>query len=126
MNATRRTSNGLITLVFAILATGLAAPTVQAQTSMLERMARMYGESDEYFFFESDRKKVVDYKTDRTVRICTGTSRHLVPLKITYDGDSAKLASGDCMRIEAKEIYLEPEKELDQNWVIQATVETMN
>jgi len=33
---------------------------------------------------------------------------------------------GDCMRVEAKEISLEPAKTLDANAVIRAEVQTMN
>ncbi|HZX25184.1 MAG TPA: hypothetical protein VFF18_16755 [Woeseiaceae bacterium] len=92
----------------------------------MNQMIRMYSEPDEYYFFEDDRKQVVDYQEARVVRVCTGESRHLVPLKITYDGSSAMLHAGDCMRVEAKEIYLEPAEMLDANWSIVANVDTVN
>lgn len=102
----------------------LAAPAAQAQGNVTELMTRMYSGPDEYYFFEADRKQVVDYKTDHIVRVCTGKSKHLVPLKVTYDGKTAQIASGDCLRVEAKKVFLEPAKRLDPNWTIRAEVET--
>jgi len=103
-----------------------AAPFAVAQDSALERMVMMYSPPDEYYFFEQDRKKVIDYKSENVVRICAGDSRHAVPLRVTYDGERATIGSGDCMRVEAKEIFLEPDEPLDPNWVIVADVQTVS
>ena len=114
-----------IWLTAAVLVTLLAASTAQAQGSVLEQMVQLHSEPDEYYFFDDDRKQVLDYKTDQEVRICAGESRHLVPLKVTYDERTATLGSNDCIRVEAKTVYLEPQERLDPNWVITAEVETM-
>lgn len=120
-----------IAVLIGMAATFTAAPALaQAEAenyeSILEYRAWMYTAPDEYYFFEDDSKKVLDYKEEHIVRICTGDSRHLVPLKVKYDDSSAMIESGDCMRVEAKEISLEPAKKLDTNAVIRAEVQTMN
>ena len=103
-----------------------AVATAQAQSGPLETAVQMHSGPDEFYFFEDDRKQVVDYKTERMVRICTGQSRHLVPLKVTYDERTVTLGSDECIRIEAKKVFLEPTERLEPNWVIQADVDTMN
>lgn len=121
----RTVTNTVAMLCGAVVA--FAAGIALAQTtSPLETMVRMHSEPDEYYFFEDDRKEIVNYKEPRTVRVCTGESEHLVPLKITYDQETAMIASGDCMRVEASEVYLEPAETLDDNWVIEADVETID
>ena len=102
-----------------------AASTAAAQSSVLEHMAQMHAEADEFHFFDDERKHVIDYQSAREVRICTGESRHLVPLKVTYDEQTAMLGSNDCIRVEAKDVYLEPKDRLDPNWVITAEVESL-
>jgi len=125
MNMTYRKRIARYAVVLAVT-TGAAMnlSTVQAQWDPLLRRAQVYSGPDEYYFFEADRKKVIDYKKDHIVRICTGKNRHLVPLKVTYDGKEAMIGSDDCIRVEAKEVYLEPAKRLDDNWMIEANVET--
>ncbi len=107
-------------------APALAQEGAEKLESVLEYRAWAYSEPDEYYLFEENSKQVVDYKNERIVRICAGDSRHLVPLKVIYDGSTAMIESGDCMRVEAKEISLEPAETLDTNAVIRAEVQTMN
>lgn len=118
---TRKCTFRLASIVGAALM--LSAVPLHAQDP-IERAVQMHSGPDEYYFFEDDRKQVVDYKKERMVRICAGESRHLVPLKVSYDGKSTTLGSNDCIRVEAKEVYLEPRDELDSNWTIRAEVET--
>ena len=120
-----------IAFLFGMAATFTATPALaQAEAenyeSILEYRAWMYTAPDEYYFFEDDSKQVVDHKEERIVRICTGDSRHLVPLKVKYDDSTAMIETGDCMRVEAKKISLEPAKRLESNAVIRAEVQTMN
>jgi len=122
LNSPKRIS---ITIASALTA-AIFTSGLQAQSDATETMLKMYSGPDEYYLFGTDRKKVVDYKTARIIRICAGTSKHLVPLEITYDNKHATIGSGDCMRVEAKEVYLEPQKALSTNWDIRAEVETMN
>lgn len=112
-------------VIAACLGSLFAVSGAQARESILEHMARMHSPADEYFLFEQDRKQVADFKTDHIVRICTGESRHLVPLAVHYDGNSATVASGDCIRVEARKIELQPAKLLDPNFVIEARVKTI-
>lgn len=107
------------------LAAIFAAPGALAQDSIIEHMAKMHSGPDEHYFFEADRKQVVDYQTEQVVRICTGESRHTVPLKVSYDDKTTVLGSDDCVRVEAKRVFLEPNEPLEPNWVIQAEVETL-
>lgn len=106
-----------------LLAANAAVGSVPGD-SVLEYELRTMADSDEYFFFEDDRKKVVDFQKARTVRICAGDSRHMVPLKVSHDGDTTMVQRNDCARVEAKEIYLEPAEPLEGNSVIQAQVST--
>lgn len=91
----------------------------------LEYRASLSTPPDEYYFFEHEKKKVVSYKNDRLVRICAGDNRHQVPLKVTYDDKSASVAANECVRVEAKEISLQPMKRLEGNAAIRAEVITM-
>ena len=120
----KRNNPTLSIITALILGFGLAGTA--GATTALEQMVQMHSASDEYYFFEADRKQIVDYNSERIVRVCTGESRHLVPLKITYDGSTAKIAADECMRVEAKTVYLEPARRLDANWTIKADVETLN
>jgi hypothetical protein len=112
------------TVVAATLLASSAAVSRAPYESIVERQRRMASAPDQYFFFEDDRKQVVDYKRDRIVRICAGDSRHLVPLEVTHDDDTTMVHRNDCVRVEAKEIYLEPAEPLETNAVIEATVRT--
>jgi hypothetical protein len=111
------------TAAAALLASSGAA-LAESYESPAERQLRLASPSDEYYFFADDRKQIVDYKSDRIVRICAGDSRHLVPLKVTHDDDSTMVHRNDCVRVEAKEIYLEPAEMLPTNAMIQAKVRT--
>ncbi|HJL18821.1 MAG TPA: hypothetical protein RMH99_24375 [Sandaracinaceae bacterium LLY-WYZ-13_1] len=121
----RRIARGVLaaTATAALLAASTAVSGAPYE-SFVEHQLRMASEPNEYFFFEDDRKQVVDYKRDRIVRICAGDSRHLVPLEVTHDDDTTMVHRNDCVRVEAKEIYLEPAERLETNAVIQATVRT--
>ena len=104
------------------------AGTTYAQsntTSILEHYGSLFSGPDEYYFFEDDRKQVVDYQRERIVRICAGDSPHLVPLKVTADERTLEVASGDSIRVEASRIYLEPARTLDDSAMIIANVETL-
>lgn len=96
-----------------------------AQTAV-EEMIYYPSEPDEYFFFEeTDRKKVADYKTDQTLRLCVDQNTHLVPMRVIYDDEQATVRPGDCFRFEAKEVHLEPEKRLERGWTVKAEVENV-
>lgn len=111
------------TVAAALLASSTAVLGVPHEP-IVERQRRMASAPDQYFFFEDDRKQVVDYTRDRIVRICAGDRRHLVPLEVTHDDDTTMVHRNDCVRAEAKEIYLEPAEPLETNAVIEATVRT--
>lgn len=114
-------------ILIGIGATFAAAPaTAQVHDSILRHYAQLHGAPDEYYFFEDDRKQVVDYQQPRVVRICTGDSRHLVPLKVSHDGETSMVQSGDCLRVEAEEVALEPAEELPPNYLIKVDVETIS
>jgi hypothetical protein len=112
--------------VAAALLASSGAAFGESYVSPAERQLRLASPPDEYYFFTDDRKQIVDYKSDRIVRICAGDSRHLVPLEVTHDDDTTMVHRNDCVRVEAKEIYLEPAEMLPTNAMIQATVRTEN
>lgn len=112
---------GILTVIFAAPAT--AQPGIE---SFLEHRAYMQSEPDELYFFEDDRKMVVSYNNERIVRICADESRVVTPLRISYDDKTATVAPGDCVRVEAMEVYLEPDENLDANTFLKAEVQTLN
>ncbi|OFE12154.1 hypothetical protein PHACT_02580 [Pseudohongiella acticola] len=111
----------ITTFVFAL---PLAA---QPQTgSYLEYRARMQSDADEYFFFEDDRKQVVSYSRDRIVRVCAADSAEVIPLRVEYDDRTTMLTPGDCIRVEAMDVFLEPADSLEPNTFMRVEVDTLN
>jgi len=107
---------------------GLVASAVaSAQTSIspAERRMELAAPPDEILLFGEDSKQVVDYKSDRIIRICVTDNRHLVPLTVIHDGERTNVAPGDCTRIEAREVTLTPAERLDDPWAMRAEVETL-
>lgn len=107
------------------LAAGSIPGAATAQ-SITETMVKMYSEPNEYYLFEDDEKKVIHYKKDRRVQLCAGQSKHLVPLKVTHDGDSSQVAAGDCLIVEAKQISISPAEPLDPNWSMRVEVDPLD
>ncbi|MDT8408982.1 MAG: hypothetical protein RQ741_05230 [Wenzhouxiangellaceae bacterium] len=114
------------TLLIGLMAATAFTPANAHFEDYLEYRLMMNAHPDVYYLFEDDRKQVVSYKTERVVRICTGDSRHLVPLKVIYDDKTATVEKNDCIRVEAKEVALEPAKLLETGEVIRAEVDTLN
>lgn len=113
-------------LVFVAFLGSAVLVVAQSDTdSILEHYGALFSGADEFFFFEAERKQAVDYQQERIVRICAGDSRHQVPLRVTADGRAITLGSGDCIRVEAKQVYLEPDSRLDANTMLIARVETL-
>ena len=118
------TVKSLMSVSIAVLAVALASPAM-SQT-VAEEFIYYPSESDEYFFFDrTDRKTVADFKTDKLVRVCVDRNTHLVPLKVYHDDKTSKIAPGDCLRFEAKQVAIEPAKRLEAKWVLKAEVATM-
>ena len=94
--------------ILTALALSLLALNTHAQNARVPEISDRYDSliagADEYYFYEDNRKQVVDYKNDRIVRLCLGDSNHAVPLNITADGREMTLKAGDCIRIEAKQV----------------------
>lgn len=108
----------LLLLSFAAIAQYAVSPAEQR----LERTS----DPDVVYLFDDDRKQIVDYKKDHIIRVCVTENRHLVPLTIIYDDQRANVAPGDCMRIEAQEVTLQPSKTLEDNWMMRAEVTTVS
>jgi len=117
----------MFAMLFTTLLVSVAmTPTVAQYNSNAERLARLTAPTDVYYFFEGDRKQVVSYNSDRVVRVCLGDSRHTVPLRVIYDEKNVTVAANECIRVEGKEVFLEPEEPLKPNTTIRAEVETLN
>jgi hypothetical protein len=95
-------------------------------SSFLEYQARMHADADEYLFFEDDRKQVVSYNRERIVRVCAGESSQVTPMRIEYDDKTSTVAPGDCMRVEAMQVYLQPAEMLEPNSYLRVEVDTLN
>ncbi|MDZ7645482.1 MAG: hypothetical protein U5K76_15460 [Woeseiaceae bacterium] len=118
-------SKTLMSAVLAMFAFALASPAL-SQTAA-EEFIFYPSEADEYFFFDATSgKTIADYKTDKLVRVCVDDNEHLVPLEVRYDGESSEVKPGDCFRFEAKQVYMEPAKQLEPNWVLKAEVDTLH
>ncbi len=113
-------------LFSAILASLAMAPVAAQYDSNAERIAQLTSPTDVYHFFEGSRKQVVSYNTDRIVRVCLGDNRHTVPLRVIYDDKNATVAANECIRVEGKEVFLEPAEPLEPNTTLRAEVETLN
>ena len=87
---------------------------------------RMTAPEDTYYLFDAERKEVASYDEARILRICVGDSRHVVPLKIHHDDMTAQVDRNDCIRVEAREVSLEPMKRLGSNEVIVARAQTLD
>lgn len=94
--------------------------------SYLEYRAQMQAEADEFLFFEDDRKQVVSYNRERIVRVCASESSQVTPMRIEYDDKTATVAPGDCMRVEAMQVYLQPAEMLEPNTFLRVEVDTLN
>lgn len=122
------TSIPIKSMLAAVLTAAFAMP-VAAQPgtgSYLEYRAQMQAEADEFLFFEDDRKQVVSYNRERIVRVCAAESPQVTPMSIEYDDKSAMLSPGDCMRVEAMEVFLEPAEMLEPNTFLRVEVDTLN
>lgn len=113
--------------LFAILMAPLApTPAVAQYDSNAERLARLTSPTDVYYFFEGARKQVTSYNEDRIVRVCLDEARHAVPLRVIHDDKDVTVGANECIRVEGKEIFLEPAEPLEPNTTIRAEVETLN
>lgn len=116
----------LLTGLISAMAFTPAVAQSPGQPGYFEYRAYLASTPDTYYLFTDDRKDVASYKTDRILRVCVGDSEHVVPLKIFYDDKSATVEKNECMRVEGREIALEPTERLDNNAVIVAEVQTLN
>lgn len=104
------------------MGSALAQPT----RSYLEYRSHMMTGPDEYLLFSQERKQVVDYNEERIVRICAGDSAVVTPLTINFDERSTELQPGDCIRVEAKSVFIEPAERLEPNTMLKIQVDTIN
>lgn len=122
------TSIPVKSMLVAFITAAFALP-VAAQPgtgSYLEYRANMQADADEYLFFEDDRKQVVSYNRERIVRVCAAESPQVTPMNIEYDDKLATVAPGDCIRVEAMEVFLEPAAMLEPNTFLRVEVDTLN
>ena len=115
--------------MLAAVMTAVFALPVAAQPgtgSYLEYRAQMQAEADEFLFFEDERKQVVSYNRERIVRVCASESSQVTPMRIEYDDKTATVAPGDCMRVEAMQVYLQPAEMLEPNTFLRVEVDTLN
>ena len=118
----------ILAAIAALFAASFAAPSYgQGMTeSYVEWQAQMQAGPDEYLFFEDDRKQVVSYSQERIVRVCAGDSSVVTPLSIEHDDKVTMVLPGDCIRVEAMEVFLEPEETLEPNTFLRVQVDTLS
>jgi len=109
--------------LLAVTACAFVAPAL-AQTTAEDFIYYPHGPDEYYFFEQTDRKEVADFKTDHLVRVCVDQNRHMVPLDVIHDGETTVVRPGDCARVDAMEVSLEPAKRLEPRWTIRAEVDT--
>lgn len=98
------------------------APASNADSAS-ETLVELYSEPDEFYLFDQQDVQVLDYKSAREIRVCADKRRHMVPVEVRYDGKTAEVRPGDCMRIEAKRVSLAPADTLESNWDLSGTIE---
>lgn len=114
----------LTTLGGGLLLTGTAQAQPASTTDLPHPYDSMWTSADEIYFYEDNRKQVVDYKRDRVLRICLDDSNHTVPLNITADERELTLYAGDCMRIEAQQVWMEPDRHLPDLAMLKVNIQT--
>jgi hypothetical protein len=112
------------TFIWAALGAAFAA-TASAQTTATENMIRMNAPRNTFYLFDQTSVEMLDYKTDRDLRICLDERRHHVPLEVDYDGKTANIRPGDCFSFEAKHVAIKPGASLGQDLDLRGTIETM-
>jgi hypothetical protein len=79
----------------------------------------------EFYLFDWLPKKVYEYDTERTLRVCNDFRQHDIPLKVLYDGHLASIATGKCRTFEAKTIELSTAKALEDGISMSGTITIM-
>ena len=123
MTVIRRTSLGILALGLAFTATPLMA---QQDEQRGDSDPMPMPEEEEYYLYEDNSKQVVDYREDKIVRVCAGPAPHDVTLTVRADEREIEIWPGDCIRVEAKQVFLEPSKHLPDLAMIKVGVQTID
>jgi len=89
-----------------------------------ENMIRLYSEPNQFYLFDQTSVEVLDYKTERDVRICLDARRHHVALEVDYDKKTALVRPGDCFMFEAMHVAIKPASDLGDDLDLKGTIET--
>lgn len=105
-----------------VLGLAFAASPLMAQ----QQMPHDLDEDEYYLYSDTNPKQVVDYRNDRVMRICTGQSPHMISLTVIADEREIEVAPGDCVRVEAKQVSLQPTEDLPDLAMIKVGVLTID
>lgn len=121
-----RYRNVVVTLIAVLLGSMAFSPAEAQYESNYQRLAHLTAPSDVFYFFDGGRKTAASYQSSHIMRVCLGDGPSAVPLRIIHDEKTTIVAKNDCVRVEAKELALEPAEPLKSNVVLRAEVETLN
>jgi hypothetical protein len=113
----------LLAFASCFMVAGAVAQNIQNPT---EDMIQFYSDPNEFYLFDETSVKVLDYNSERDVRICAETRRHGIALQVDYDDKSTVVRPGDCFEFEAMTVSIEPAESLPPNLDLTGTIQTRN
>jgi hypothetical protein len=91
-------------------------PVVQApgglRASEANSIVEWYAPWNRFYLDSNEEQAVMDFKTDRDVRICDDVRAHGIALMVHYDDKSTNVQPGHCFQFEAKRVSIKPAENL--------------
>lgn len=113
--------------LFAATALGGAALTASGPAhAVVERLIENYADPGEFYLFDSADRELVSFKNERLVELCVGQNQHGTALEVSYDEMETVIEPGTCMYLEAKQITVSPEGELESGWDLRGRITPMD
>jgi hypothetical protein len=110
--------------VFALAAMTPFITAVAAAQDPLDNAIELYSRPNQFYLFDETSVKVLDFNSERDVRICAETRQHGIGLEVDYDNKSTVVRPGDCFEFEAMTVSIEPAGQLPPNVDLSGTIET--
>ncbi len=114
---------------FIVAAAAFTASPALAQEGSTELMSEIYRRPGEFFLFDSNDEKTMDFQTPRPFRICLREQQTLpmfgvrgagmrwdqFPLVVTYDGITQTVPPGSCLQVTARHVSVKASDRLDNS-----------
>lgn len=79
-----------------------------------------------FYMDENDARRVLEFKTDRDVRVCDDVSGHGIGLIVKYDDKTVDVKPGDCLSFEARNVTLQPDRVIPEGMDLSGTVKAVS